>query len=243
MKNLYQELKKDGIGTSRIENMCTRLCDTLPKHRQRTLVKVVTNWKLSDAHKELRKHKIRNTDMWRKQKETIAAAGVLEEYERLWKREITKYENERLSTHRKKLQHLRMKYKRKETNVPDEIEGIILKDQELPAEYNSTPCTYGGIVLNENEQSLLSLPPKYAMYEQVTLERCEAEIEKALAKLRWEKKEDTDPGGDKPPREERKWRNLQTKTINMRELRSTDLPFNKRIYTPLNLWTMKLKHA
>ena len=232
VKNLYQELKKDGIGTTKIENMCSRLCNTLPKHRERTLVKVITNWKLHDAHKELRKWKIRNTETWRKQRETIAAAGVIDQYERLWRREITKYENNLTSIRKKKLQHLKMKYKRKETNVPDEIEGIILKDQELPVEYNSTPRTYGGVILDENEQSLLTLPPKYAMYERVTLERCEAEIEKALAKLRWEQREDSDRGGNELPRAERKWHNLQTKTIDLREYRSTELPFNGRIYPP-----------
>ena len=62
--------------------------------------------------------------------------------------------------------------------------------------------------------------------------QCKAEIEKALPKLRWEQKEDNDPGGNELPREERRWHNLQTKTIDFREYRSTDLPFNKRIYPP-----------
>ena len=94
MKNLYQELKKDGIGTMKVERMSEKLCDTLPKHRRRTLVKIIINWKLQDAHKELREHKRINTETWHREKETIASAGVLDAYKRLWRREITKYEND-----------------------------------------------------------------------------------------------------------------------------------------------------
>ena len=32
----------------------------------------------------------------------------------------------------------------------------------------------------------MSLPPKYATYNKVNTEECEAEVEKCLAKLRWE---------------------------------------------------------
>ena len=122
--------------------------------------------------------------MWRRQKRVLDAAGVRTEFERLWRREVTKYENEYVETQKKKLRHLREKYKKKERTVPDEIEGIIVKDQETPEEYSSAPRLYGGVTLNENEQSLLTLPPKYATYEVVSEEKCEAEIEKSLTKLR-----------------------------------------------------------
>ena len=98
--------------------------------------------------------------------------------------------------------------------------------------YNSTPRTYGGIILNENEQSLLELPPGYALYEQVIGEKCEAEIEKACTKLRWEEQRDNDQGGNDLPHLEKEWHNLRTKTVDMREYRSTNLPFNSRIYPP-----------
>ena len=233
VKNLYQKLKKDGIGTTKVESVARTLCDTLPKHRQRTLVKVITNWKLQDAHKELRRLKSVNTATWRREKELLTGAGVLREYERLWRREITKYENECVSTQKKKLQHLRNKYKKKQETIPDEIEGIVLTNQELPAEYTSTARVYGGVDLLENEQSLLSLPPKYAMYGKVESESCEAEIEKALAKQRWEeKRKQVDEEGNELPTEVRGWHDVETKTIDMREFRSTDLPFNNRIHAP-----------
>ena len=234
VKNLYQELKKDGIGTTKIETMSKKLCDTLPRHRQRTLVKVITNWKLQDAHKQLHEQKHTNTRMWRQEKDTIAAAGLLDAYERLWRREITRFENGSAETQKKKLQHLRNRYKRTtRTIVPDEMEGIILKDQEIPNNFASTPRTYGGVVLDENEQSVLTLPPKFAMFEKINEETCEAEIEKMLAKLRWEeKKKQIDPEGNELPPNEKRWHDHRTKTMDMREYRSTYLPFNSRIYAP-----------
>ena len=102
----------------------------------------------------------------------------------------------------------------------------------MPEEYNPTPAIYGGITLEENELSVLSLSPKYAIYQKVDVEQCQAEIEKALAKLRWEEKKELDPNGDELPQEERSWHNHRTKTIDMREFRSTNLPFNSRIFAP-----------
>ena len=65
------------------------------------------------------------------------------------------------------------KYKKKERTIPDEMEGIILKDQEIGDEYTSAPRLYGGITLTNDEQSILELPPKYAIHEKVDKEHCE----------------------------------------------------------------------
>ena len=117
--------------------------------------------------------------------------------------------------------------------VPDEIEGIVLSDQALPAEYDSAPRTYGGVTLNDDERCLLTLPPKFATYEKINEEQCEAQIEKALAKLRWEEKRNAvDPDGNELPPEERNWHEVRTNTLDFRKFRSTDLPFNSRIHAP-----------
>ena len=76
VKNLYVKLKMEKIGTTTIETLSRKLCSTLPKHRTRTLVKIVTQWKLQDAYAHLREMKRRNTEVWRKEKETIEAAGI-----------------------------------------------------------------------------------------------------------------------------------------------------------------------
>ena len=193
---------------------------------------MIINLKLHDAHRVLRERKSTNTEMWRKQKTIMDAAGVTTEYERLWRREITKYENRCTENQRKKLHHLREKYKKKEGTVPDEIEGVLLKDQEIEEEYTSTPRLYGGIILTNDEQSLLELPPKYAIHEKVNKEHCQAEIEKSLAKLRWEHGKDNDPQGNELPEDEKSWHDPESKTMDFRLFRSTDLTFNSRINVP-----------
>ena len=90
VKNLYGNLKKDGIGTTTVEGLSQKLCQTLPNHRSRTLVKIVIRWKLHDAYNELRRAQHENTVTWRKEKKVIAESGMLNEFNELWRREITK---------------------------------------------------------------------------------------------------------------------------------------------------------
>ncbi len=194
------------------------------------MINTVINWKLQDAHTELRNLKRRNTATWREVKATIRNGGVLREYERLWRRETTKYDEEIRSKHRKKIRHLQRKYKTKPNTIPDEIDGIVIKDQEIPEGYSSTPRTYGGITLTNEEETLLSLPPKYATYNKVNTEECEAEVEKCLAKLRWEDRNSS--AQNELPREERNWHDHTTKTMDFRHFRSTNLKFNARITVP-----------
>ena len=54
IKNLYGNLKKDGIGTTTVEELSRRICRTLPEHRTKSLVKIITRWKLHNAHDQLR---------------------------------------------------------------------------------------------------------------------------------------------------------------------------------------------
>ena len=80
----------------------------------------------------------------------------------------------------------------------------------------------------EEENELLSLPPKFALYEKVEEQKCQAEIEKSLAKLRWERQTANREGSELPV-ETVCWKNTETKAMDFRLLKSTDLPFNSRI--------------
>ena len=79
VKNLYKQLKRYRIGTTNTETLGRSICRTLPEHRQRTLVQTITTWKLQDAYNQLREKRCRNTENWRQQKNTIAAAWVINE--------------------------------------------------------------------------------------------------------------------------------------------------------------------
>ena len=181
LKNLYKNLMKDGISTTTVERLSQRLCRTI-SHRTRTMVKIVNRWKLQDINNKLRQTQYANTQTWRREKKILEEEGVLAEFNELWRREVTRYGNELKEKMSTKLEFLRNKYKKRHIQIPDEIDGIILKDHVLDAEYTSAPKKYGGIVLNEDEETVLSLPPKFAIHKKVREEECQAEIEKSLAK-------------------------------------------------------------
>lgn len=42
-----------------------------------------------------------------------------------------------------------------------------MEDCNLPQEFKSETCIYGGVQLNENEMEVLKVPPKYAIFEKV----------------------------------------------------------------------------
>ena len=50
IKNLYARLKHEKVSTTTVESLSQRLCSTLPGHRRRTLVGIINQWKLQDAH-------------------------------------------------------------------------------------------------------------------------------------------------------------------------------------------------
>ena len=185
VKNLYLELRKHKIGTTTVESLCGRICNKLPTRRRGTLINQIIKWKLDDAYNILRKMKNENTEEWRKSKIIIKDGNILDSYERLWKREITIYENTQRNKLRNTIQFLTSKYK-KQKNVPDEVRGIMVKDRNIPEDYTPLPRIYGDVDLSPAEVSLLTLPPKYAIYEKIDGRKCAAEVEKSLAKLRWE---------------------------------------------------------
>ena len=119
-------------------------------------------------------------------------------------------------------------------DAPDEIRGVTVADQEIPANFTSDPRIYGGAEVSNDELSILSLPPNYALYGNIDQKECEIEVEKALAKARWslknqEREEEQETGNEQ---RKRKVFDHETETFNFQEMRGTDLPFNKRITLP-----------
>ena len=89
------------------------------------------------------------------------------------------------------------KYSKKRV-TPDVVEGIIVGDQELDERFTSEPGCYGACEVSDNEKQALSFPPKFALYTKIDSVSVEAEIEKGLAKYRWEqmqKKETVEEAG------------------------------------------------
>ena len=70
--------------------------------------------------------------------------------------------------------------------------------------------------IDEKEKKILSLPPKFAVYNRVNTTQCEAEIEKGLAKLRWTKRKQFEMDGenkDQTEEERRAVYDIKSKTF------------------------------
>ena len=128
---------------------------------------------------------------------------------------------------KKKVAFLKCRYERK-METPNEINGIIIEDQEITDDYTSIPRCYGNVEINSDEQDVLSLPPKYAIFEKVDKIECMAEIEKGLTKMRWNQKSNEDKNKQIVDR----FINIDNNTMNFNGMKPTELPFNKRVYLP-----------
>jgi hypothetical protein len=228
--DLIRALNQKGVGLQSVENQAQRLCTKLPKRRE-TLVKTIMTWKLKDAHRELRKQKWTNMEVWRGAKPVLTEKGILKEYINLWRKEKGSLKSELNEKRKTKVKFLISKYGKK-VNIPDVYEGIKISDQEIPDTFTSEPRCYGGCTIDNNERSILTLPPKFAMYPKLDAAAIETQIEKSLAKYRWDqakeeqnqeirKKNDTGSGDESGKG-----------NVDMRKLKATDLPFNKRVCLP-----------
>lgn len=169
----------------------------------------------------------------------MSHAGVEREYDSLWRREKFKVKRDLKMSRKRKVKFLERRYGNTEVKrVPDEIEGINVADKEIPTHFTSNPQCYGGSTINEKELKVLSLPPKFAVYEKINTVECEVEIEKGLAKLRWTKAKQVTADDDERSEsnqaveESKSVYNQEKMSFDFRNMRATDLPFNKRICLP-----------
>ena len=166
------------------------------------------------------------TQEWREVYPIIRQERILESYRQLWIREKRKLKDELAIKRKKKVAFSTEKYSKKRV-TPDVVEGIIVGDQELDECFTSEPRCYGACEVSDNEKQALSLPPKFALYTKIDSVSVEAEIEKGLAKYRWEQMEKKEP-----VEEAGVVYDTATKKVDMRNLRATDFPFNKHVILP-----------
>ena len=175
-----------------------------------------------------------NTVEWRKGQTVIVDAGVLHDYERVWKLGKKRVREELKMKRKRKDRFLEKKYGRSR-GTPDQLKEITIADREIPATFTSEPKCYGGCSIDEKEKKILSLPPKFAVCNGVNTTQCEAEIEKGLAKRRWTKRKQFEMDGenkDQTEEERRAVYDIKSKTFDFCSMKATDLPFNKRVHLP-----------
>jgi hypothetical protein len=244
---LFISLKNKKIGTSSVESLCKRTCRGLPNKRVRSMVQQVMMWRLKDAENQLRSDRYSNTIIWREVKSILITENIVNEYTVLWSLEKGRYEQELIDLCRSKVAFLYKKYSVTKC-VPDVVRGIVIEDQHIPETFSSEPRCYGGVRLDDCEKKALELPPKFALYDSIDPVECEAQIEKGLAKLRWSlrKREREELGAVDV---ERTLYSGEDNSLDFREMRATDLPFNMRVCLPgalvdekeIAMYSLKLK--
>ena len=145
--------------------------------------------KIRDTWEELRGLKKIEQQMWRQLKPKLREKGMENKFNEIWAEEKDRLYKELKLKKNKKIKWIKNKYYKKD-KIPDIIEGVIVKDQEVGEEFEMKTTTYGGIQLTSDEESVMKLHPKYTVFDKVDPVDCEAEIEKAMAKIRWARMED-----------------------------------------------------
>ena len=72
-------------------------------------------------------------------------------------------------------------------NVPGVVDGVSMTDTNLQEDFQANKCVYGNVQLSEEENSVLTLPPKFACYETIDTVKNQAELERTFSNFRWKK--------------------------------------------------------
>ena len=193
---------------------------------------------MPDAWTVVRNEQSNNTKVWKENKRVLQEEGVVHAFNSIWRKEKRRHWFVLTGKRKRRVNFLSEKFGSKgEIDCVTEVEGITLANHPTPPTFSSSPRCHGGVRLTSEEEKVLCLPQKFAVYDKVDLTSCKAQIEKGLAKLHWsvlrnanvERDERGEVEEDKE--EERVWPfDLKNGTFDLRHLRPTDLPFKKRVF-------------
>ena len=235
MTDLYNLLLRNKLATTEVNQVCAKLCNKLPVSKKQSLTNTVMKWKLEDTRNTTKIMIKEEKSAWRECKKYLDIRAQ-QTYNQKWAEE--KYlAMKTFRAHKEdKFKWLKKKYQL-EKEVPDTLNDVFIADQELDASFNSNPKCYGGIIINDAERGVLSLQPKFTLFDKVQATQCEAEIEKSLTSIRL--------GRMRIPEQSNNEQlniplfNLQSKTFDWRNVRSTILPFNAMVHIPKPLPQMQ----
>ena len=227
---LLKELTKHRIGTTTVENTIRKLCSHPEgEFHTKTRLKIldmVMKEKLSDAYRCYRKKKYESNKIWRESR-TIIKGNMRGEFLNTWRRYVTRKRKEIIDDVDKKVEWLKSKWKQEEV-IPKVYEDIII-DPEDTIVYDNSPRVYGAdIDLTEEEKAVLSLPPKFAMFEKIDLTECRIRTEEALNKLRWNRLINNNDSDVTEPQ----FFDANNQIVDINNLKATTLPFNPKVSMP-----------
>ena len=133
-------------------------------------------------------------------------------------------------------------------------------EQEMVEKIENKAIVYAGLKVSKNEEEILTLPPDYAIFPKVSLEEFDTDMEKCIIKCKWEVNQEQRKSEQKKVIEEvsedgseddrahkvvstssgtlfkntsaEKFYDNDTKTLDFRNLKDTDLKNNKRVVLP-----------
>ena len=117
---------------------------------------------------------------------TVAPTDYVEEYNKAWIEEKDRLFKEFRGKRKDKVRWIKNKYYKK-AEVPQMYEGVVVGEQELDEKFKTEPECYGKVEISHDEREILRVHPKYTIYKEIDEIECEAEVEKALTKVRWER--------------------------------------------------------
>ena len=228
--------------------------------RKNEIINLAMKSKVKDAWECIRREKRNEQQMWRQLRPKLRDRRKENEYNKIWMEEKDRFYREMRSKKKRKIKWIENKFYKKE-KIPDTINGVTVKDQELDDRFKTKAVTYGGVELTRDEISVMEMHPKYTIFEKVDPIDCEAEIEKAMTKIRWarmEENKDKDVSGNRlgaVPRNlvelsheetgrgnigngegertvKRETFDIDERKFDFRYARSTELPFNIRTNVP-----------
>lgn len=222
-------LRKRKIGTNCVENLTRKLCSHPEKEFKLSarvkIIQIVMTEKLGDAYQWYKQRRFESNKIWREAKKIICGE-TRDNFRIVWRRYVSQVVEKLENNAEKKIEWLTSKWKQKEI-IPDMYEGVVIKTDNIPV-YDNSPRIYGGVEVTEDEKAALLLPPKFAIYEEINITECRIRVEESLNKLRWNKL----IGGKKEKEKEKQFFDLESKCMNINNLRATTLPFNPSVSMP-----------
>ena len=247
-RNLLDSLVKQRVGTREVQRGVSKMYRNKKNmRRQHRTINIVMKDKLSDSEDEVKKARIEFEKVTEEYRREVPQGTVVDSLFN----EIMKRETERVWTEgkRKNIKKIEMLVKskkneiRKQTqyNRREDTKSVKYRDRELEEMQRESqhtnknePEVYGGAVISEKQKSVLSKEPGFMMFNRIDEIEVEVEIEKGIAKARYEMMSWGDDEGeedDDEPRNRIQDEDPRT-TLKYSNMRATQIPTVQRLHEP-----------
>ena len=165
--DLLVTLKKNNVATNDVEHGIRRSCCKLTCRQQLVVRMDIMRAKIKDAYKDMASKRIENAKIWKECKKVIVGL-IRVRYLNKWRESIMNLKQRLVTKNNSKVKWLKSKWKKQAEPEIAKNYGVEVEDCILSEEFNATPRLYGGVLITNEEKKVLSLPPKFGVYNKVT---------------------------------------------------------------------------